>query len=171
MTILFRTLFLIGFFGLFRIGEIAEGDHVIKAKDVFIAQNKSQVLIVLYSSKTHGKNSRPQEVRIKARMNANNISKFCPVISADVYSRTRPPYSHDDDQYFVYADSSPVHPAEVRKLLKHCISRLGLDPDFYDTHSLRIGRATEQFKDGVNLERIKKDGRWVSNAVYKYLRY
>ena len=70
----------------------------------------------------------------------------------------------------MHRNNSPVKPNEVRCVLRQCIDRLGLDSQNYDTHSFRIGRATDQFKQGIDVEQIKKVGRWESNAVYKYLR-
>ena len=45
-----------------------------------------------------------------------------------------------------------------------------LNPLQYDTHSFRIGRATDLSKGGRSLSKIKRAGRWKSNAVYNYLR-
>ena len=58
---LYQALFALGYYGLFRIGELVSGDHTIKAKNVHIAKNKEKILIILYTSKTHGKESRPQK--------------------------------------------------------------------------------------------------------------
>ena len=50
------------------------------------------------------------------------------------------------------------------------ISQLGLEGALYDTHSLRIGQATDLLKANVPIDEIKRKGRWKSNAVFKYLR-
>ena len=39
----------------------------------------------------------------------------------------------------------PVNPEHVRTVLREAIKALGLDPLLYDTHSLRIGRASDMF--------------------------
>ena len=39
---LYQTLFLIGYYGLFRIGELVNGSHTIKAKNVHVAKNKKK---------------------------------------------------------------------------------------------------------------------------------
>ena len=61
---LYRAIMAIGYFGMFRIGELTKGDHVIKAKNVHIGTNKNKILIVLYTSKTHQENSYPQQVTV-----------------------------------------------------------------------------------------------------------
>ena len=40
-----------------RIGELTEGPHVVKVTNVHAGINKDKIMIKLYSSKTHGKES------------------------------------------------------------------------------------------------------------------
>ena len=95
---------------------------------------------------------------------------FCQVMEIRKYSNLRPAYSHDNDSFFVYESGVPVAPPDIRKNLRSTLNRLGLDHTLYDTHSFRIGRATDLFNRGIPVESIKKIARWKSNAVYKYLR-
>ena len=130
---------------------------------------------MLYSSKTHGKESRPQEVKISAIANyrIQEYGKklhFCPFQLARNYMRLRGSYKNDDDPFFIFRDGTPVTPANVRNLLRLMLEKLGLNPVLYDTHSWRVGRATQLFKNNFDIARIRFLGRWKSNAVYKYLR-
>ena len=154
--------------GLLRIGEVTEGPHVIKAKDVHKNDKKNKYIMILHTSKTHGRNNRPQKIEFGSLDLSTNF--FCPVKELYQYSSMRPPYLDDQEQYFVFSNHIPVRPGDVRKILKSIITKLELDADLYDTHSFRIGKATDMFKNGVTVERIKHKGRWKSNAVYKYLR-
>ena len=61
---LYQALFSISYYGLLRVGEVTHGDHVIRAKNVHIAENKNKIKIILYTSKTHGEDSIPQEIKI-----------------------------------------------------------------------------------------------------------
>ena len=63
------------------------------------------------------------------------------------------------------------HNHNVRILLKQLIKNIHLNPDNYNTMSLRIGRASDLLKFGFSIETIKRMGRWKSNAVYRYIRY
>ena len=72
---LYLALFAIFYYGMMRISEVVYSDHVIKAKDVHSALNKDKLLLLLYSSKTHSKGSRPQ--RIKITSNLEEKSGFC----------------------------------------------------------------------------------------------
>ena len=165
---LYTTFFLLAYHGLFRIGELAYSQHVIKARDVHITRNNKTMIVVLRSSKTHTLAMKPQKITIRAEQDKNK--NFCPIIETRKYTSLRKQYDEDDEQFFVYENGSPVLPMEIRKLLKEIMSNMGLDCQLYDTHSFRIGRATDLFNQGFGLEYIKKSGRWKSNAVYKYLR-
>ena len=48
-------------------------------------------------------------------------------------------------------------------------SACGIDPARMGSHSLRIGGATALYKAGVDVETIKRIGRWSSSAVHAYL--
>ena len=174
--IMYRTLFLVTYYGLFRVGEVTASEHTIKAKDIHEAQNKSQYLIYLYTSKTHGKGDKPQKVKIspvgttKTKKSNLQVHFFCPVLYIKAYLAIRRPYIDDQEQFFIHSNGQNVLASEMRKMLKTTLVSLQLNPDMYDVHSLRIGRATDMFKNGISVERIKKMGRWYSNAVYQYLR-
>ena len=173
---LYKTVFIFMYYGMLRIGEVAhaKGGHTLKAKDVHLGINKNKILIILRSSKTHGKRSRPQEIRISATANTHIIlspdKHFCPFQVTQEYKEIRGDYFEDSDQFFVFQDQSPLRDKHVRSILKSAIRGINLDPNNYDTHSFRIGRATDLKKMGCPVETIKDVGRWKSNAVYKYLR-
>lgn len=58
----------------------------------------------------------------------------------------------------------------VRKLIKQCCSKIGLNPDFYSGHSMRAGGATDLFVARTPYHIIKKYGRWKSDAALAYFR-
>ena len=78
----------------------------------------------------------------------------------------RPKPQNHAEQFFVFSDNSVVKPENFRTVLKKMIVKAGLDPANYDTHSLRIGRATNLFKMGTSVETIKKVGRWCHTSYY-----
>ena len=83
-VILYRTIFLTLYYGLMRIGELVEGEHILKVTDVHEAANKNQYLLVLYSSKMHNVGTRPQKICIRKPQEAGNI--YCPVDELNKYS-------------------------------------------------------------------------------------
>ena len=81
LVLLYQTIFALGYYGLMRVGKLTFSKHIKKATYVHLATNKQQILIVLYSSKTHSKANRPQKIKITA--DVRNIEQrqkrnFCP---------------------------------------------------------------------------------------------
>ena len=66
LTCLYKTILVTAYYGLFSIGELAQGPHVLKVADVHIGENKDKLMFVLHSSKTHGKDAKPQIIKIDA---------------------------------------------------------------------------------------------------------
>ena len=167
---LYKAMFLLGYHGLFRVGELTKGDHVIKAADVHIAGNKEKILIVLHTSKTHGWDSYPQEIKISGTSNTKNLL-FCPFKASREYLAIRGNYRTTNEQFFVFSDQSPVAPQHFRAVLKTTLKNVNLNPTLYNCHSLRIGATTDMvLKYNKSIFQAKLAGRWRSNAVFKYIK-
>ena len=165
---LYKCLLSFGYYGMMRISELT-GIHAIKAKDIHISEEKEKILIILYTSKTHGKNKKPQEIKIERGGKTCRKTNFSPFEIAQDFAKSRGGYFNDDDHFFIFRYGTPVSSWNVRKLIRSCLKDLGLDPTLYNTHSLRSGRATDLSKYNVPIHKIKQWGRWRSNAVYNYL--
>ena len=188
LELLYKSAFLLAYYGLLRVGELTSSPHVIKVTNVHEANNKSQLLLVLYSSKTHGRDSLPQKIRIKGmaalevedpvteenqlkmQVSSKPKTRFCPVYYTLQYIKLRPGYEHKEEPFFIFQDGSPLTAQRLRKVLRQTLTDLNLQSNLYDTHSFRIGRATDLMKDKTPFETIKHMGRWKSDAVLKYLR-
>ena len=177
LKILYRALFLVMYYGLMHVGEVAFSDHSVKAANVHVGTNKDKILLILESSKTHGKESRPQKIKISAVdrkfTNSNNVGNriFCPFKATRAYNRIRGPYEDNAEPFFVLPDRcTPVKIEMVRQILKQALANVGLNDELYNCHSIRGGRAVEMSDFGYQIERIREAGRWRSNAVYAYLK-
>ena len=95
---------------------------------------------------------------------------FCPFQLLRDFVDNRPKYQNGNDPFFVFNNSTPVKPIQMRNVLKDMIRVSGFDESLYNCQSLRIGRASDLLKMGISVETIKKLGRWSSNAVFTYLR-
>ena len=178
--LVYQTAFCLAYYGLLRIGELTESPHVIRAKDVHSADNKNKLLIILYSSKTHSRRHRPQKIKIttteqyeqlyNTRKAQNKFTFFCPFTITSDYLHLRGGYDDDQEQLLIFSDGSPLKAWQLRRTLRKILKKLGLQQNLYNVHSFRIGRATDMLKEGRSVETIKQNGRWKSNAVYKYLR-
>ena len=169
---MYRALFSTAYHGLFRIGEVTQGPHVIKATDVFIGTNKNKVKFILHSSKTHRKGDKPQIVKIKSEpsLGSNQPRRNCPFQILREFFKARKPFTEQNEQFFVFQDGSPVKPSDMQALLTTCLELNNKNPDDFSVHGLRTGCSTDLLSLGVSVETIKKLGRWKSNAVFTYLR-
>ena len=172
LSILYKAIFSLAYYGMLRVGELTLSNHTIKACNIHVGNNKDKILIVLYSSKTHGKESRPQKVKISAsHTNSNRNDKFfCPFRIVTNYMKIRGDYITDNEPFFIFSDRNPVRSYNVRNLLRELLEILNLDSNLYDVHSFRGGRTSDLAKFGYSIDRIKTMGRWKSSAVYRYLK-
>ena len=171
----YRALFCLAYYGLMRIGELTHtiSGHAVKACNIHIGKNKDKILIVLYSSKTHGENCFPQKIKITSACDSDKTEEMnliCPFTAVRKYLHARGGYTDDSENFFIFRDRSVILPSHVRTVLKNCLQALNLDADLYNTHSFRIGRTVDLWKKNKNLEELKRIGRWSSNAVYRYLK-
>ena len=168
---LYRALFCLAYYGMMRIGELAEGDHAVKARDVHIGVNKNKIMILLFTSKTHGRNCWPQKIKITANNESEIGSKvFCPFQAVRSYVSLRGGFKVDDERFFIFRDGSTVLPSQAREVLRTCLNNLGLQGVLYNTHSFWAGRCVDLRRAGADLDLLKRLGRWRSNAVFRYLR-
>ena len=177
LSTMYQALFLIAYYGLLRIGELTKSEHTIKVRNVHVGENKNKIMIVLYNSKTHSKESRPQKIKIQSVENYAKYKEFeasyrffCPFKAMRKYISVRGNFEEDNDQFFIFRDRSPVVPHHVRAVLNKALTALNLDPEMYGMHSARIGRASDLFKFHYEISEIKFLGRWKSNAVYRYIK-
>ena len=131
---LYVTAFLIGYYGLFREGELSLSDHVMKAANIHEGKTKEKILIVLYSSKTHGKGDPPQKIKIIGKntieitnhknrtfteSTKQNVAYFCPVHWILYYIQLRGSTSHPDEPFLIFRDKSPVKASHLREVLRN----------------------------------------------------
>ena len=166
LYLMYRALFCTAYYGLLRIGEVAESMHVIKARDVHLARNKNKLMMILQTSKTHWKDKKPQIIKLSRLQCVLNNVTLCPYQSLRDYIKVRPSFINNAEQFFVFRDRSPVTPPMVCGILRRCLGRLNINPVLYNFHGIWAGRATDLLRLGVSVETIKKLGRWKSNAVY-----
>ena len=170
---MFKALFALVYYGLMRIGELTQGYHTLKAKDIHIGRNKNKILIVLHTSKTHDKSKDPQKIKISAVDEYQEQCKqrfFCPFKLARQYMSFRGGFYDDRESFFVSSDGSHVKPEHVRTVLFVFLQRLNLNPSLYNTHSFRGGRSIDLLHLGWSIDRIKVAERWFLSAVYCYLK-
>ena len=110
---LYKAFFAISYYGLFRVGELAKGIHQIKAKDIHIADNKNKILMVLHSSKTHGKYSRPQKIEINEESTFEKCRFFCLFNLMRSHLKIRGGYLNNEEPLFLLQGAMDLSPDMV----------------------------------------------------------
>ena len=152
---LYLVLLLTMYYGLFHIGEVTYSQHVVKARNVHIGQNKDKLLFILLTSKTHNEGSKPQIIkinRVATQTKSENDNHMCPFRALKAYIKVRKHYIHDNEQFFIFRDKSPVLPSHLRNLLKELLILNGLNLLRYSVHGIRSGRAGDLLDMGLSVE-------------------
>ena len=74
---MYQAVFSLAYYGMMRVGELTYSQHCLKAGDLHVAHNKNKILVVLYTSKTHGLESRPQKIKILCSPDSFTLSLLC----------------------------------------------------------------------------------------------
>ena len=175
LSLMYKTLFALAYYGLLRVGELTRSSHTIKARDIHVGQNKEKILIYLYSFKTHNEGARLQKVKItglshQGQQLQREKAFFCPFKLTRDYMKLQENYVDNKEPFFLFRDKSSLLPKHMRSTLKRMLHNLNIEETLYDTHSMHIGRSLDLTKFGYTIEQVKLIGRWKSNAVYKYIR-
>ena len=75
-----------------------------------------------------------------------------------------------DGPLFISQQGTPLTREIFITKVQAALSRAGVNPDFYKSHSFRIGAATTAAAQGINDSTIKTLGRWSSNAFQAYIK-
>ena len=163
--LLFNTIILITYYGCFRIGEVVKSQtlkHTIHLEHLRIIRSKG-----MWSLKINlptFKHSQEPATLIIPQANSGP----CPVKHMLEYLKVR---GSSPGPVFLHTNGNVVERGYVAKSLKLALKLVGKNPDLYNNHSLRIGRASDLASWGIPDHVIRKTGRWSSDAYLKYIRF
>ena len=167
---LFGTIFLVAFYGLFRIGELVVksthlGSSVVQYHSLtFLTCNGlPHIAKISISEYKHNPSKRPFHILLARE----DVPSLCPVTALLQYTRLRGDRS---GPLFCNADFSPVSLHQFNTELQRCLTYCGLDLSRYKSHSFRIGGACHAADNGFSDAQIRALGRWKSDAFKVYLR-
>lgn len=165
-NIMYTALFLLAFHACLRAGEVVQSSnksHTIQIQQVTTIKHKSRTAIrIQFKSYKHSKNNTP----VIHLLPEKNV-RYCPVRAIKSYIDKRGQVS---GPLFIHEHGKAVSRNQFSNFLKDCITMCGLQSQSYNTHSFRIGRATQMARDKVSEAKIKATGRWRSSAYVKYIR-
>ena len=166
---LFKSAFLLAFFGFLRIGEFTcttkKGDcsRVLSINDVKVLGSSQAALeIRVRFSKTDQRGS-----VVKLQIDSASDKKLCPVAAISDYLQMRPIHQ---GPLFIHFNKEPLLSRQFSHILKKGVQLMGLTPSHYSAHSFRIGAATAAAIGGLSEDKIKEMGRWKSSAYQLYIR-
>lgn len=164
MDLVTKTIILVGFWGLARLGELVENrDHpniFIRRKDVFFYDNGSRAKIALRLAKT----AKPGEIQ---HLHLNAQPNRLDPINALRALLQRIPGTPDDPLFPGTAPGRAMHRSLISNFLK---ANGPSDSHKWSGHSLRIGGASFQRHAGRSVRSLKRLGRWQSDAYKIYVR-
>ena len=159
---LYKALFITCYFACLRASEVVATktpEHALTSNDIVFHKDK---VVITFRTFKHSKGTHPKYV-----LQENRGSCLCPVKALRLYGKIRP---NVDGQYFVFPAGTPVSRAHLSETLRLCARYANLDHRRFNTHSFRIGRATELHSLGAAENEIMASGRWSSNAFKRYIR-
>ena len=139
---LFAAMFIVAFYGLFRIGELSSksthlASSVVQFSNLtFLSRNgdkhSAKITILTYK---HNANNRPFDILLARE----DSQPFCPVTVLLQYCKLR---GDRPGPLFCHADNSPISVHQFNSELQWCLTYCGLDTSRYKSHSFRIGGAS-----------------------------
>lgn len=159
---LYKALFIFAYYCCLRAGEAVASntkEHTIKVEQIEFVGEQLHLTFLSYK----------HSIDITPIFSISKLSspQFCPIELLKQYLEIRPPVN---GPLFIHKNRSPVTRSNYSTMIKTVVSKLGLYPKKYNTHSFRIGRATDLAMTGASADTIKQTGRWASSAYLKYIR-
>ena len=87
---MYKAIFVLAYYGLFRVGELTKGGHPVHITDVHVGRNKRKMQVILHTSKTHGLGDNLQKVKIESvdrKYELKQIGKIDKIIDIDKEDR------------------------------------------------------------------------------------
>ena len=161
-----KAVFLLQYYGCLRIGELVKSGkakHMITMENLKFFFDGNALTGVKITLATFKHSDKEAEFKIRATGTA-----YCPVAALLDFCELR---GLAPGRVFLQKNRSEFARDFIAKHLKVFVGRLGLDVGLHNTHSFRIGRASDMAAQGVPDHIIKKTGRWKSSAYTRYIRF
>ena len=159
---LWRAVFLLTFHGCMRAGEVTLANNpqnLIQISQIQLTQDAVRIAFRAYK---HSQGATPT-----ITISADPSSNCCPVTSLRNYLAYRGPIP---GPLFIHQDASAATRQQFSERLKTTATMCNLPSHCYNTHSFRVGRATQMATDGQSDQTIRTAGRWKSSAFQRYIR-
>jgi len=161
-----RALFLLTHYACLRVGEAVwsnDHSHTLTYDSIVpVTHNQSPAYLITFTTYKHSQGATPKLLLQKVQH-----TQYCPVFSLTHYFALR---GSQSGPLFLTQQKNPVTRQFFTSTLSKTLHQAGLHQQNYNTHSFRIGRATQLAQEGHTHSTIKSTGRWKSTAFLKYIR-
>ena len=139
-----------------------QAGHTLQASELELINSRGKdALKINFSSYKHSR-TQPKPLIIYP-----SKSQICAVKAFKLYKR---PVTPRDGPAFITANKHPLTRQLLATTLHDLLRAIHLHPSNYNTHSFRIGKATDMASQGFSYAQIALLGRWHSNAFLKYIK-
>ena len=167
-SLTYRGAFLLAFYGLLRISNIAPASskffdptkHLLR-RDIRFAHLGVQITL------KWAKNLQAPESTHVVKLPWVKDPIMCPVATLQaIFARFRP---QPLDPVFTLDDYSILTQSDLRKRLSSCLRIMGLPLEGHGFHTFRRSGATLAYDANISLTAIKLHGVWNSDAIWSYI--
>ena len=139
-----------------------QASHTLTYQNISLASSKSQTTLTIAMASYKHSDTDPLPLKLSPSGDTT-----CPIALYRKYASAR---GSQPGPAFCNADHSPITRPQLANELKFRLRMLGYEEAEYNTHSFRIGKATDMAKDGLSDRQIATAGRWASDAFLQYIR-
>ncbi len=158
------AMFTVMYFTCLRIGS-GPGEHILQIDQISVngTGNIASSFIIQFKSFKRSGGGTPS-LTIQKRMEGPVV---CPLAVLLEYLKGRP---RTPGPLFILLERRSVTRDWFIAKLRLCLGSLGFVVSGYNTHSSRIGRATDLFDDNCPDMYVQEVGKWALNAFKRYIR-
>ena len=159
---LYVAILCLMYHGLLRCSEVTHSskcNHNLRASQVVL--KKEPLIKIDFLSYKHSKPN-PAPLYVKATQNST-----CPVRALRRFKKVRPASS---STMFCHENRRPISRGQLVEVVRSHLDMCGRNSCEFNTHSLRMGKATDMLREGFTDRQIAVAGRWSSSAFLKYIK-
>ncbi|XP_075126878.1 integrase/recombinase xerD homolog [Leptodactylus fuscus] len=161
---LFRVAFSLAFFGALRLGELVSRSTTkaggILFEDVDLYRDRVDIRLRRSKIDQTGRGAIIRLFEVQGCI-------MCPVLCVKDFLELR---RDDFGPLLIHSNGSFLSCFQFQGVLRHCLSKLGLNTKGFSGHCFRIGAATEAARRGLGEDVIHRIGRWESRRFRSYVR-
>ena len=157
---MFSVIYHLMYYAALRVSEVCmskTSKHMLRYNCVELVLDKRIIRLKLLSCKHSSKPSPLIEVKCTKKI----------IRLYNLYLSLRP---NKNGPFFINENGLSITRPQLVKVLNSQLTHLNYDATLYNTHSFRIGRASDMATEGYSENQIAMVGRWNSDAYKRYIK-